>query len=346
MVRNNVNGKSFSEIAAKSADFCRSNGYSGHRYYILLASGQGIALKEFFSNPRKWYHTILTLRQGWPHLLNLPIYGAKTYVDTNMRIFYPEQNKLVKNAGFSLTAKIALDSGIRRGDLLYEIKARKLFSKNFRPHSPIPEITSYDKKKFLWFEEKYIFAKSNVAPKEKVDRFLQDYAEQLYRPFIRHRPLELLLKRKKVSFDQLKSVFNEAGADIDMAHLSRTLPFAFVHGDLFAANIIIDRDDNLHVIDWETMHAGPIAWDFLYIYNHHQDFVLDVLDKLSTDYDISARMQLQLAAALRLIQKRGEIESDFLYRKKQRRKSEEKELKEIHQKIENLLLLIKNLELQ
>lgn len=82
-------------------------------------------------------------------------------------------------------------------------------------------------------------------------------------------------------------------------------PFAFVHGDLNGANVIIDERDNVWLIDFFHTHRGHVLKDFaklendlLYIYTPIESEEDLELAYAFTDFLLQANVQFTLPAAL------------------------------------------------
>src|SRR5262249_45442410 len=107
-----------------------------------------------------------------------------------------------------------------------------------------------------------------------------------------------------VSWSELGDILSEAGAKMPDGAEEGTWPVSLLHGDLSPGNMIVGRDNQLFIIDWEKCGAGPVAWDLKKLFLSEQHLVCQLLQALNGPGDLEPRAQINLVVAVEIVHRR------------------------------------------
>ncbi len=240
------------------------------------------------------------LGRGAPVLLRAKIDNADIRIKNNARINYFDLEH-----GRQLTAKIALGSRGRKQSLAREIKARRILQR-IAPDLLLPRIVEYDKRDLRWIIEEYIEAEHRRTEGGGVEIFLRDIAQKLYRPSLRSQPAATWLKRRGIVLSDLHEVLKEFDliADEDASTPIGNWPVALLHGDLSQGNMIVGKDRNVRLVDWEKFSSGPVVWDLRKLILVAPPSSEQLLLTLSGPEDMTPTRQIRLVLAAELLRRR------------------------------------------
>lgn len=292
-----IRGKPLGLIRDTLDTLCAEVGSGRSKVFILSAGGVGVPIRKLLTSWGAQRVLLKSLRDGKPALLRLPTAIASLRIKNNARLFYAD------GAGESrmLTAKIGLESHNRSGSLAREIKAHRLLARDRGKGAPIPQLLRYDGSKLSWLVEEFVERCPELDRGQKAELFLRRYAEHLYAPFVRSRPVSNHLRTNGIGVNELSRVFARAGTKLPENVVSATWPVALLHGDLSEGNMIATREGELYLVDWEKFHRGPVAWDMRMLFHICPHAVRAVLDSLSERRDLDPDMQMRIICGVEII---------------------------------------------
>jgi len=292
-----IRGKPLSLIRETLETLRAEVGSGRSRTFILSAGGVGFPVRKLLTSWGAQRILLKSLRGGKPALLRLPTAIASFRIKNNARLFYAD------GAGESRmrAAKIGLASQNRSGSLAREIKAHRLMARNRGKAAPIPQLLRYDTSKLSWLVEEFVERCPQLDRGQKAELFLSRYAQHLYTPFVRSRPVSSYLQTNRISVNALSKVFARAGSKLPKDVVSATWPVALLHGDLSEGNMIATRERELYLVDWEKFRRGPVAWDMRKLFDLCPHPVRALLDSLSERRDLDPDMQMRIIFAAELI---------------------------------------------
>jgi thiamine kinase-like enzyme len=310
-------GIEYKDIKSRLEEFCAESGCKGNSLYLLFADGRGLPVASFLRellNQEERHDMVRSMRVGRPRLLRLSVPNARIHLGNNVRVTFPVFS------GFSpheeqrtRTAKVAVPSRSRKGNLIREIRARKFLAETLPNNFIVPTVSRYSPGQVTWFEEEYVNWEDGFTNAERAEFFLSKCALQFYRSTSRPRPVMSSLRWFGVSLKSLQAVFDQAGVHPPDSLQIRTWPVALIHGDLSPVNMIASRDGRLWVGDWEGFCRGPVAWELRTMFEYDHQKVFAILQTLRSPGDLSPECQMLILLALRLIRLRRLIEVSEKY---------------------------------
>jgi hypothetical protein len=294
-----IRGKQASSVRARLGEFFSEAGYAGPSWYLFLANGRTMPLRDLLGGSRSWIDLRASISRGLPALVRVQIPEATIRVKNNVRLFYADP----RHGGDLVAAKVTLPSEVRADSLAREIRARKVLPRA-APALPIPAIIRYDRKNLHWLIETYIRPAKKTSNSQKIGVFLANHAVDLYGPCARSRPVSDWLRRRRVTPADLKFIFDEAGVELPESALHGTWPVSLLHGDLSPGNMVAGEDGQVHLVDWEKFTVGPVASDMKKLVLQAPALVENLLHELSRPGDVDPVAQMQIALALELVRRR------------------------------------------
>lgn len=185
-----------------------------------------------------------------PQIFKLPFLCDYIRIKNNLRIigYGPRRNSSVK---------IGLKSFYKKGLLYREIKARKILE-NVNPKF-IPAIKQYGHNGSNWILEENITKCDKLDNDYIVGHFMENIAFSMYKATLRLKPFPpKMLNDIFCEYPELRKKIN-CSLDYDALHI----PFALCHGDLSPGNMMVDKNRNFFVIDWEQASVQPVASDLI-----------------------------------------------------------------------------------
>jgi len=246
----------------------------------------------------------LTLSQGirWQSL-KLPFLAKKVGISNNLRIFGYDNNDQV-------TVKVAMPNHFRRGNLLREVRARKLVTEKMGKRTICPRLLSYERKDGRWLIEEMLEEEGQTSLHDKALEFLKEYCQDFYRLSQSIKPIN------RCGYNRHLSILEESLAakisgykDFDPG---KYWPVALCHNDLCPENMIKSRNGRLFVIDWEFAAYNPVAYDLAKLYTKHpalREDILAALEHFSKQNSpfLDAHLQLAIALAWRFTDTKAKI---------------------------------------
>ena len=246
----------------------------------------------------------LVLSQGirWQSL-RLPFLAKKVGISNNLRIFGYDNNDQV-------TVKVAMPNHFRRGNLLREVRARKLVTEKMGKRTICPRLIAYERKDGRWLIEEMLEEEGQASLHDKALEFLKEYCQDFYRISEKSKPVN------RCGYDKRLSILEESLAAKISGHKDfqpdKNWPVALCHNDLCPENMVKSRDGRLHVIDWEFAAYNPVAYDLAKLYTKHPALREDILAALEyfsrhNGPFLDANLQLAIALAWRFTDTKAKI---------------------------------------
>ncbi len=277
-----------------------------HTYRYVRVGYELLPLRDFSRKPVTGLKAAirLVLSQGvrWQGL-KLPFLAKKIGISNNLRIFGYEGND-------NLTIKVAMPNHFRRGNLLREVRARKLVAGRMGGQAICPPLTAYESKDGRWFIEEMVQEEGQASLHDKAVEFLDSYSRAFYQLSV---GLQLV---SRAGYDR-----SLAKLDLGLAEKisgckefnpQKLWPIALCHNDLCPENMVKTRDGRLYLIDWEFAAYNPVAYDLAKLYTKHPDLregIIAALEYFSNENSsvLSARLQLAIALAWRFTDTKAKI---------------------------------------
>lgn len=312
-----IRGKPKASIRESLEAYLADAGYRGPpRLFLVTERGYGYAAATLSpARPSLAFRLLTQFLAGRLALMRLALPANKFRVKNNVRVYFDAPG----GGGPRITAKIAVPARHRTGTLEQEIRIRKLLEDGVCDRLAIPAIVRHDETGFGWLEEEFVDADKRASVPEKVGIFLDDIAASIYRPHLGSETIGEALPSMGLTVDEFDAIFDALGLDRRM--LERRLTTGFVHGDLSPANMMLGRDDRLYLIDWELAEFAPVAWDLKKLFSYEQPGVLEALERIRSENEMSAAQQMQIALCCQLAILRRDREARLSYLTSNRNKS-------------------------
>jgi len=302
------NKQSETELQIKNLSlFHREQGGSfKHTYRYVRVGYELLPLLYFPRKPAAGLKAAvrLALSQGvWWQGLKLPFLAKKIGISNNLRIFGYEGND-------KLTIKVAMPNHFRRGNLLREVRARKLVAGRMGGQAICPRLFAYESKEGRWFTEEMLQEEGQASLHDKAVEFLDSYCRAFYQLSVSLQPIS------RAGYDRSLSKLDEVLAGKLSGHREfdpqKLWPVALCHNDLCPENMVKTRDGKLYLIDWEFAAHNPVAYDLAKIYTKHPDLREDIIAALEyfskeNSSVLSAKLQLAIALAWRFTDTKAKI---------------------------------------
>lgn len=274
-----INGHHIDNIIDNLNNFHTEYFYESNKTRYVLIGERFYPIRDIVRQPKFFVKTILR-KQKKLLFCCLPFHCKSIIIKNNLRIF---------GSGIydKHSVKVAVNSAHRTGRLYREIKARKiLMSKKL---SFIPRIIKHDVNG-KWVVEELIIDSKSFSKAHKVEEFINKYALPFYLTTARAKPLKRFFNIDTMKLIPEKTV-NTVDFDLD-------LPVALCHGDLSHSNMLMDKNNQLYLVDWELAGVRPVALDVLNIYVKFPEFrksILILLNNLSSKKEVDSNVQMGLA---------------------------------------------------
>ncbi len=323
-----IRGQHISDIVQRVKAFFLE--YYGDQHLLrtayLVSPPYIISLPSLLKEKQLFRHIKSSIKYGaLGAIIYCPFRCEKIYVKNHIRVFgLPDsKRKTAKIQGANLF--MSGDEIIKEIEYRNQLKRSKLLRKN------LPETFASSSSTVPWFVEEYIPGNklSTEYRSEIIKSFITEELADYYRSFLKPVQLGNTISSLSISPDTLDEYWPGANRTILQKFQSYYWPVSVCHNDLSFGNML-QHNDQIYILDWETAKDNPVAYDFLSIVQSDNDLVSSVLCAMrklnqslpiAEDSTIPPEVQLIFASFLKLIKIQQQKEAIVQYHQVIREKS-------------------------